>query len=343
MNSTHSTPASSSQDGRLSLRFTLHQASLIGRAASLLGVELARSRSEIIRCAIRAAHAACTHAQNTDVVLRDDTERRQHDIWLKPAPGRTEDPEAPTDQLIQVILSNEDRKRLDDLTTQFRYGNTAAQAIRRALSLYIQLLERSREGWRFGFLDSSGNLRDISVPGISQALAAGPSALDLVRQEWRSVSIDVPQDFWHNRQLVSLVRDAFEKRLRCRGFLASHEELLAFHLAVAEQMRTIKRNYYNVLQRSGDAKNEAAARSSLLEMDREDTIRAEQGKAAPTEMSIFVSFEDAALESPQIADLFGLSVSEVERILHVIASLMVHDKSKIQELYHDATSFEADS
>lgn len=149
---------------RLPLRLTPHEAAQIARV--LDPVTYSRTQSDVLRAALRTAYQAATSAMTGRLVYRHDTLHLQEGIWVGPDPTMGDRPEATTDRTVEIRLDADELAQLDALVGMYEFAGNRTHVMRRALTLYCEIVQKLSDGWRFGLLAAAGDFHEISIEGM---------------------------------------------------------------------------------------------------------------------------------------------------------------------------------
>ena len=132
------------------------------------------TKSEVVRAAIETAYLAGRNCGGNRPVVRNEELEEQEDVYV--GPGAVGQPEralphhaSTTSTILEVRLFTDDLARIAWLIDS-RFGTNRTHVVRRSLSLYLHVLDRCLEGWRFGCLSQEGIFYPIPLPGINRGV-----------------------------------------------------------------------------------------------------------------------------------------------------------------------------
>jgi len=153
-----------------------------------LALEIARrtarhsSDSDVFRAAIETlVRLWALKMDGCRIVLRNDELQRQHELSLEDVStseageGPVVDRTSEGKSTVEVRLSDAQNTALDDLVAA-GVGMNRSHVVRRALSIYSHLANRSLEGWRITALSREGSVVSIPLLGIAPVFDYGATA-----------------------------------------------------------------------------------------------------------------------------------------------------------------------
>ncbi|MGA2434414.1 MAG: hypothetical protein ABSG25_03925 [Bryobacteraceae bacterium] len=150
---------------RLNLRLTPEDAYAIGRLMELSALD---EKSDAVRASVYVAYICQESSVDGRIVLRNLAAHQQIDIYA--GPGATMSPPDETRpatnySILQVRLDEHTNAYLQWLRSS-DFGLTLTAVVRRAMNLYLHILDHSHRGWQLGRIAPTGEFARIVLPYI---------------------------------------------------------------------------------------------------------------------------------------------------------------------------------